>query len=173
MNSSIIPIVWRFLVLVGVQVLLLLQVSTFVSGGYFNVLLYPLFILLLPIQLPTPWVILLGALTGFIVDLFYGTLGMHASAGAFSGFVRAGILAGYKPKSEYTPKEPIPAPAYFGWSWFLQVAGFFYVAHLLWYFSVDAFAFVYFTSITLKTIASWILSMIFVVLYCVLFEPKN
>lgn len=172
MNNSILASVWRFFGLVAVQVLLLLQVGKAI-GEYFNVLLYPLFILLLPIQLPTSAVVLLGAMVGFVVDWYYGSLGVHASAGAFSGLVRSMVLAAYKPKSGYTGKEPIAAPVYFGWGWFMQVAGLFFVLHLFWYFSVSAFTFVYFDIIMLKTVTSWILSMIFVGLYCVLFEPKN
>jgi hypothetical protein len=172
MNSSLFPSLWRFLGLVLAQGLLFLRAGEEI-GLYFNILIYPLFILLLPVKMPTPAVVVLGALAGFAVDLFYGSWGVHASAGAFSGWARSFVLAAYKPKGDFTGKEPIAAPAHFGWQWFFQVAGFFFALHLFWYFSMDAFSFVYFGSIALKTIAAWILSMIFVVLYCVLFEPKN
>ncbi len=172
MNKSILPSIWRFLGLVAVQGLLLHQVGSAISE-YFNVLLYPLFILFLPIQISSTVAVLLGFLIGLAVDMFYASPGVHASAGAFSGFARSIILAGFKPKGGYTGKEPIPAPGYFGWPWFLQVAGVFFAAHLFWYFSVNAFSFVYFTTITAKTLAGWSLTMIFVVLFCILFNPKN
>ncbi len=172
MNNSIFPNIWRFFGLVVLQVLLLQQITLSI-GPYFNILLYPLFILFLPIQLPAPYVVLLGGLIGMVVDFFYGTLGLHASAGAFSGFARSVILATFEPKGGFTGKEPIASPAYFGWRWYLQVAGFFFVAHLFWYFSVMDFTFVYFTRITLKTLAGWGLTMIFVVLYSALFNPKS
>ena len=172
MNYSLLASVSRFFGLVAVQVLLLLHMGNEI-GAYFNVLLYPLFILLLPIQISTSAAVLLGALIGIVVDLFYGTPGVHASAGAFSGLARSMVLTAYKPKGGYTGKEPIAAPVYFGWSWFIQVAGLFFALHLFWYFSVSAFTFVYFDVIMLKTIVAWILSMIFVGLFCVLFEPKN
>ncbi|HRI58567.1 MAG TPA: hypothetical protein PK228_02555 [Saprospiraceae bacterium] len=172
MNKSILPSIWRFLGLVAVQGLLLHQVGSAINE-YFNVLLYPLFILFLPIQISSTVAVLLGFLIGLAVDMFYASPGVHASAGAFSGFARSIILAGFKPKGGYTGKEPIPAPGYFGWPWFLQVAGVFFAAHLFWYFSVNAFSFVYFTTITAKTLAGWSLTMIFVVLFCILFNPKN
>jgi hypothetical protein len=174
MNKSVLPSLWRFLGLVAVQGLLLHQVGSSISE-YFNVMLYPLFILFLPIQIPATAAVLLGFLIGLAVDMFYISPGVHASAGAFSGFARSIILTAFKPKGGggYSGKEPIPAPAYFGWSWFLQVAGVFFATHLFWYFSMDAFAIVYFTTITAKTLAAWVLSMIFVVLYCILFNPKN
>lgn len=172
MNASLFPNIWRFIGLVAVQVLLLQQVGMAV-GSYFNVFLYPLFILFLPIQLATPYAVLLGFAVGMTVDFFYVSIGLHASAGAFSGFARSVVLAAFEPKSKYSGKEPIPSPVYYDWGWFLQVAGVFFALHLFWYFSVNAFTFVYFTTITLKTLASWGLTMIFVVLYCVLFKPKN
>ena len=113
MNKSFLPSIWRFLGLVAVQGLLLHQVGSAINE-YFNVLLYPLFILLLPIQISSTVAVLLGGLVGLAGDMIYATSGVHASAGAFSGFARSIILAGYKPKGNYSGKEPIPAPGYFG-----------------------------------------------------------
>lgn len=172
MNNFVFPNIWRFIGLVLVQVLLLQQIGSTV-GSYFNVLLYPLFILFLPIPLATPYAVLLGCAIGFTVDFFYGPLGLHASAGAFSGFARGIILTAFEPKGGYSGKEPIMSPALFGWRKFLQVSAVFFAAHLFWYFSVNAFTFVYFTTISLKTAAAWALTMIFVVLYGILFNPKR
>jgi hypothetical protein len=172
MNSSFLfPNLWRFIGLVLLQGLVLHQVALNI-GEYFNVLLYPLFILFLPVQLPTPYAVLLGFACGMVVDLFYGSHGVHASAGAFSGFARSFILTAFAPRGGFTGKEPIAAPAHFGWQWFLQVAGLFFALHLFWYFAVEAFTFVYFTTISLKTAASWVLTMLFTVFYGFLFNPK-
>ena len=172
MNSSFLfPNLWRFIGLVLLQGLVLQQVGT-TAGPYFNVLLYPLFILFLPIELPTIYAVLLGFAAGMTVDLFYGSPGVHASAGAFSGFARAFIVKAFEPRGGFTSKEPIPAPSIFGWTWFLQVAGIFFLLHLFWYFSVEAFTFVFFTTISLKTAAAWVLTMLFTVFYGFLFNPK-
>lgn len=173
MNSNaFFPNLWRFLGLFAAQALFLKQVSL-ALGAYFNILLYPLFILFLPLQLATPYVVLLGFLIGMSVDFIYGTPGVHASAGAFSGYARSLIFFTFAPKGGYSGKELIFAPAFFGWQIFLQVAALFFVAHLFWYFSVDAFTFVYVGAITLKTLAAWVLTMLFVVLYTALFHPNN
>ena len=173
MNSSnFFPNLWRFAILVLIQALILKQVTLSV-GEYFIIQLYPLFILLLPIQMPTAFVVLLGFLVGIVVDFFYVTPGVHASAGAWSGFARAILLVAFEPRGGFTGKEPIAAPAYFGWRWFLQVSGLFLFLHLFWYFSVDAFTFVYFGTISLKTITAWVLSMMFVVFYGFLLNPKQ
>jgi len=162
---------WRFLGIVAVQVLLFKQVS--LAGSYLTALLYPLFILLLPLATATPYLVLLGFATGMTVDLFYGTYGVHASAGAFSGLLRPGVLSVFAPKGGYSGKEPIFAPEYVGWQTFIQAAALFFALHIFWYFSVDAFTFVYFGAITLKSATCWVLSMIFVVLYMALFNPKQ
>lgn len=170
--SNIWPNVWRFLGLTGVQTLLLNQIPLKV-GAYFNVLLYPLFIIFLPLQLATPYLVLLGFVIGLGVDFGHGTYGVHASAGAFAGFIRPVIFAAFEPKGGFSGKEPIFAPEYFGMITFLQMAGLFFILTLLWYFSVDIFTFVYIGTITLKTIAAWFCSMICVVFYVFLFNPKS
>jgi hypothetical protein len=172
MNNKFFPNFWRFIGLVAVQVLLLKQMTVSL-GAYFNILLYPLFIFLLPTQLATPYVVLLGFGVGLTVDFFYASIGVHASAGAFSGFFRFLLFAAFAPKGGYSGKEPIFSPAHMGWSLYLQVSAWFFLAHLFWYFSVDDFTIVYFGTVTLKTIAGWVLTMIFVWLYTAMFNPKN
>ncbi len=170
MNNSLLPNIWRYLGLVAVQVLILKQLSL---GAYFSVLLYPLFIFFLPIKLATPYLVLLGFWVGLSVDFFYASLGVHASAGAFSGFARALIFATLGPKGGFSGKEPVFSPTYFGWRSTLSALTVFMLLHIFWYFSVDDFTVVYFTKITIKTIATWFLTMIFVVFYMALFRTKN
>jgi len=173
MNSiQLWPNLIRFVGLVALQVLLFQQVSL-TLGPYFNVLIYPLFILLLPMETPTPLSVFLGFAVGFTVDMFYGTLGLHASAGTFSGFLRAFLLKAFEPKGGYSGKELLPAPHYFDWQWFLTVSGLFVLLHCFWFFSVDTFTLVYIGSIALKALAAWGLSMIFVVMIVFLFNPKH
>jgi hypothetical protein len=173
MNSSVLYAnLGRFLLVLAIQGLLLQQVALSV-GEYFNILIYPLFIFLLPIQLATPYLVGLGFLIGICVDFFYQSPGVHASAGVFSGWARAFIFKVFAPKGGFSGKESTFSPAYFGWQMYLQTLAVFMVVHAFWYFSVDAFTFVYFGSIAMKTLASWILSMAFAGLVTGLIHPKN
>jgi hypothetical protein len=173
MNSkSIYPSLWRFAVLFLLQLLLFKQIALLV-GPYFNILLWPLFILLLPIEISTPIAVIAGFFSGLLIDFIYGTIGIGASAGAFAAYIRPFILNAYEPKGGFSGKETIPSPHHFGWVWFAQVAAIFFFCCLFWLFAVDAFTFVYFSTITLKTLASWGLSMIFVVVFVFLSNPKN
>ena len=173
MNSSLIPSIWRFLGLVAVQTLLLKQMGAAVDSIYFNVLLYPLLVLFLPMELSAPIAVLLGFAVGMAVDLPYGTPGVHASAGAFSAFAKPIVIAVVGPKGGFTSKELIFSPHHVSWQTFLQGSSLFFFLHLFWYFSVDAFTFVYFSSIIFKTVAALFLTMIFVVLYAAMFNPKR
>ena len=87
--------------------------------------------------------------------------------------MRPYILRFYEPKGGYTAKELIPSPIFFGWPWFLQVTGTFFFLYLFWYFSVDAFTFFYIGAITFKTLTSWLLTMVFVLIFTFLFNPKD
>ncbi|MFN0036097.1 MAG: hypothetical protein ACKVUS_13620 [Saprospiraceae bacterium] len=162
----------RFIGLVAVQSLLLNQMTGTV-GSYFNVLLYPLFILFLPLQLPAPYLVLLGFAVGLAADAFVPSWGIHASAGAFSGLARTFALKPFAPKGGFSQKDPIFAPAHVGWQTFIQGATLFMGLHIFWYFSVNYFAPVFVGEILKKTLAAWVLTMIFVALYAAMFNPKK
>lgn len=134
MNSSFLPSLWRFFGLVAVQVLLLKQMGQAVSSTYFNVLLYPLFILFLPLQIAAPYLVLLGFAIGMAVDIFYASPGVHASAGAFSGFLRSVIVGIFAPKGRLQQKNLFfhlkTSP---GKPFYKEQLSFF-LLHLLWYF---------------------------------------
>ncbi|HMX39306.1 MAG TPA: hypothetical protein PK971_04920 [Saprospiraceae bacterium] len=172
MNVNLfLPSLWRFIGIVALQGLLFKQVA--LSGSHLTVLLYPLVILLLPLSTPTPYLVIVGCLTGFMVDVFYDSYGVHASAGAFAGLIRTAMIGIFTPKGFNMQKEPIFSPAHVGWQTYVQAAALFFALHIFWYFAVDAFSFVYFGTITIKSAACWGLSMIFVVLYTALFNPKE
>jgi hypothetical protein len=171
MNTVLIPNVVRFLGLYLAQVLVFDQASKAV-GTYFNIFVYPIFILLLPIMVPTSVAILLGTLMGFMVDYAQGTWGVHASAGAFSAFCRPLILAIFEPKGGFAGKDPLPSPHHIGWQTFLQVSTVYFFAHLLWYFSVSEFTLVYLASISLKTLVALAISMAMTAIYMSLFRTK-
>jgi len=173
MNSSIFfPNLWRFLGFVAVQTIVLNEASLTLEG-YCNVLLYPLFILFLPIKMPVPATVLLGFLVGLAVDMFIGTIGVNASAGALSGYARAIILHRFSNKGGYSGKEPIASPVYFGWRWFISVAAVFFAVHLFWYFAMAHFTPNYLLEKILpQTIIGWLLTMPVVLIFTRLFYPK-
>lgn len=171
MNNVVQANLWRFIGLYIAQVLVFLQVSKAI-GPYFNVFIYPLFVLLLPIMIPTSAAILLGTLMGVLVDYAHNSPGVHASASAFSAFCRPIILSTFEPKGGFSGKDPIPSPYHIGWQSFLQIASVYFFAHLFWYFAVSEFTLVYFGSISLKTMIALLASMAISGIYLSLFRTK-
>ena len=173
MNNVFVTNGLRFVGLVLLQVLFLKRISFDLENfNYINVILYPVFILLLPFRTPHALLVFLGFLIGFSVDVFYDSLGVHASAGAFTGYIRPYVLKIIEPRGGYNINQS-PTKSRHGINWFFTYATIMMLAHLAFYFSVEAFAFVYFFTIVLKTIFSFLVSMIFVIMYQYLFNPKE
>ena len=132
MNSSVLTNAWRFVFLVLLQVLVFKRLTVgWENFNYVNVFIYPIFILLLPFRTPRVVVVTLGFLIGIVVDLFYDSPGVHASAGTFLGWIRPGVLAMLEPRGGYNQNQS-PAKKHLGISWFFS------------YSSTMVFAFLFF-----------------------------
>lgn len=163
----------RFFGLLLLQVLVLKSLSPgWENFNYIQVLLYPLFILLLPLRVPHFVAVLLGFVMGLGIDLFYDSLGVHASAGTFTGFVRHYVLMLLQPRDGYNVNLS-PTKANMGFQWFLLYASILLFVHLLWLFSVEAFTLYYWGEILLKTFSTYIVSMGLLLVYQFLFNPKT
>ncbi|MEM9916453.1 MAG: hypothetical protein AAF990_00070 [Bacteroidota bacterium] len=173
MNSTILTHTLRFIGITLFQVLLLKGASpSWENFNYIQIFLYPVFIMLLPLRTPNTLVIFLGFVTGLAVDLFYDSVGVHASACVFMAFIRPAILALVEPRGGYNVNHS-PTKRRFGIGWFTIYSSCLMFAFLFWYFSVEAFTFYYFWDILLRTLSSFLVSMVFVVIYQYIFDPKE
>ena len=173
MSSITITNGFRFIGLLLLQALILKRISIGWEGYlYINILLYPLFILLLPFKTPAPLVIFLGFILGLAVDLFYSSPGIHASALVFTSFLRGIVLDQMEPRGGYNLTFS-PTKERMGFNWFMRYSSILMLLHLFFYFSVEVFTFVYIFSILLKTFFSFIFSMLFVIIVMFLFNPKD
>ena len=173
MTSRIIRNIIRFIGFVLLQSLILKSVDlSFGEFDYFKVIVFHLFILLLPLNMPR-WAILVSAfLIGISVDFFYDSPGVHASAALFTAYLRKPVLKYLEPQGGYNVNE-IPSLHYFDLSWIIIYTSILTLAHFLWYFSMEAFSFVYFFEIILNTIFSFLISVIFILIYQLIIRPKN
>ena len=173
MSNLVLTNTFRFLGLLFLQVLILQRVGIgWTSFPYIHILLYPLFIILLPMRTPKAAVMLLAFLIGISVDLFYSSPGIHASASVFTGFIRSFILARLEPRGGYNVNFS-PTKERMGLNWFLRYAGILMAAHLFFYFSVEAFTFVFFIDILIKTLVGFVISMMFIILFMFIFNPRD
>lgn len=174
MNSEIARHIIRGLLILIVQVLILKRLST--GSSWFwqhtDIFIYPVIILLLPIRLSRQYVTLIGFLIGLILDMFYDTVGIHAFTLTATAYARGLLLAYLEPRGGYTISMS-PTRHSMGLNWLLTYTAFAYLIHLLVYYIVEIFTFVFIGQILLKTILSFILSMMVVMGYHLLFNPRK
>lgn len=174
MNPTLLIVhIVRFFVLLLFQGLILKQMS--IGWGdvvYWNVILYPLFVLLLPVRTSTWQLLLLGFAMGLGVDLFYDSPGVHASALVFTAFVRPLVLRLMEPREGYSLSAS-PSQVVFGFQGFMQYSGILMLVHLFFYFSVEAFTFVYLLDILQKTFFSFLFSMAFIAMITLIFSASK
>ena len=171
MNNSLLPSLWRFLLLWVIQIFILQPIAE-TGGRWLTALVYPLFILFLPVTMPGSLAVLLGFGMGISIDIFYSSPGVHAGASVFTAWFRTFLLQIMEPRGGFTGSQ-IPSVHYFGMAWFLRFSSIIMAMHLLVYYSLDAFSFVYVFSILQKTVVAFLLSMLFLLIYQQLFNPKK
>ncbi len=173
MSSVIFTNIFRFVGLVLIQVLFLQRLSLeFPAFPYLNIFVYPLFILLLPFKTPRSAQLLLAFLIGMTIDIFYNSPGVHASASVFSAFCRPFVLYQLEPRGGYNINYS-PTRHRLGLTWFIRYSSILLLAHLFFYFSVEAFTFFYIVNILLKTFLGFIFSMVFILIITFIFNSKD
>ena len=171
MNNIVLNNILRFTGLILLQGLVFKNIGEgWEEFPYLSVIAYPLAIMLMPLRTPRVLTIVGAFVAGLVVDAFYNSPGIHASAAVFMAFCRPFVLKALEPRNGYNVNYS-PTAARWGFGWFLRYAAILLTLYLFFYFSVEAFTFVYFGSIVLKTIVSLITSMIFILIYQVIFNP--
>lgn len=170
MSDVIVINVLRFLGLFLVQVLILINVD--INTNYVNLYIYPLVLLLLPIKIQKNLLLVIAFFLGLAVDMFYDTSGIHAATCVFIAYIRSGVLSVIEPRGSYESNQA-PTKRNFGTAWFFQYIGILLFLHLFLIFLLEVFSFAGFGMTLLKTILSFILSMVLVAIYAYLFNPKN
>ncbi len=159
----------RFLLLVFVQVLILNNLQL---NGVFNPYIYPLFILLLPINTPYWLLLLLGFATGITIDLFSNTMGMHAAATTLLAFMRPQVLHLIQPSGGYQPEDK-PTLGYMGFRWFITYISLLIIVHHLCFFFLETLGFSQIIFILTKIIISTLLSISLIVVSEYLFMRRK
>jgi len=177
MNQAVKNIL-RFTVLVLLQVLILNKINlmwwTYPPGfPMFIPYIYPLFILLLPFETPVWTLLLAGFGLGITIDTFTNTAGMHAAATVLMAYLRTNVLSALLPRnmSEYEGLQP--SVKNMGWSPFLVYSAFLITIHHLVFFTFEMWTFSGIGMILLKTFASGVTSMLFIIAYVLLFTRQS
>ena len=172
MNSAWISILFRFIIIMTLQVVVFKRILIdvgFLSYGHFFI--YPLWIMLLPFKLPRPLVMVLAFVMGFIVDMFYDSPGVHAATLVFTAYAREFILRILEPEIGFDLDQPFSLKR-LGIVWYIAYAALFMIIHLFVYFSIEVFSYVYFYEIMMSTISSLIFSVFIIVIFVMISNPK-
>jgi hypothetical protein len=143
-----------------VQVLLLRNLVLFNSAFCF---LYIAFILLLPIELNSLVLMVIGFVLGFTIDIFYDSMGLHALATVFVAYIRNYWLATITPQGGYDSSASATVMAN-GLQWFLVYSLPLVFLHHLVLFFVEASGFALFWYTMLKIVASLLFTMATIIL---------
>jgi len=169
MSNQLIVNIIRFIAIVLFQVIILDNAEL---HRLIKPVLYPIFILLLPVSWPSWLVLSLAMVLGLTVDAFNNTIGIHASACVFMAFCRPLILRLNTPRGGYE-QTASPNIHELGYVWFLIYAGsLIFLFHLFFYF-VEAFGFRFLGNTILKIIISSFLSLAMIILYQMLFDRRR
>ncbi|XZF13149.1 hypothetical protein ACTHGU_15285 [Chitinophagaceae bacterium MMS25-I14] len=167
----------RFCLLMAIQLLILNKISLrwwSQPAGFpvFIPFVYPLFILLLPFETPVWLLLILGFVTGITVDGAMDMAGMHAMATVFIAYLRTNVLNALMPKhlSEYPNQSPNVKNM--GWVPFLVYGGFLVLLHHTLFFLVELWSAGNIAYLLLKILASSLTSMIFIIIYLLLFTRQ-
>jgi hypothetical protein len=99
--------------------------------------IYVLFLLLLPFNTPNLLLYLLAFGTGLTLDMFYDTMGVHATACVVLAFVRISFIAISLNRDGHD--EPEPSLSYMGFQWFSLYAILCIISHHLVLYLLEAF----------------------------------
>jgi len=158
---------WTLLILLQLFVLNNIQFS-----GFVNPYLYILFVMLLPFEIAGWLLLILGFVTGFVIDIASNTIGYHTISTVFMAYFRIYLLRFIAPHDGYEPGMS-PTIASLGFTWFLKYSVILTFAHHLVLFWLESFSITDLLPATLRAIASSIFTLFLIVVYQILaIKPK-
>jgi rod shape-determining protein MreD len=176
--SDLVKNIFRFLFIIAIQVLILDKISLRwwsnpMGFPLFKPMVYPLFILLLPFEVPVWALIILGFVTGITVDSFMNTVGMHAMATVLIAYLRTNVLSALMQKNLKEYPNQSPGIRSMGWVPFLTYSAFLIVIHHVLFFTIEVWSLTNVGLLLLKIAASTVTSMLFVIVYLLLFTKQT
>jgi rod shape-determining protein MreD len=160
MINSVLRFCLIFILLILLQVLLFNNIQ---FSGYVNPYVYLMFLLLLPIEIPSWLLLLLSFVTGIIIDFFSGSPGMHTSATVLAGFARPYVLRIVSPRDGYESGSD-PSMLVYGLRWFAAYTLLMVSIHHTALFYLEVFRFADFFRTLLRVILSTLFSTAFILL---------
>lgn len=160
MLNTILKYAGLFILLIALQVLLMNNIQ---FSGFVNPYIYILFILLLPFETSYWLILLLSFITGFVIDLTSGTMGLHIAASVFAGFLRPYVLGLISPREGYEEGD-LPGLNAYGFRWFITYVLIIVAFHHFVLFYLEVFRFEYFFRTLLRVLLSTGFTILFIII---------
>lgn len=168
MNTTI-KMILRFVGLVAAQVLIVNHIR---FGGYVHPYIYMIFIMLLPVNMPKIPLLLVSFGLGIVIDLFMGTLGLHAASTTLIAFCRPAVI---RIISGNQKLENIHEPTieHLGFPWFLRYSLCIVILHHFSLFLLETFSFRLIGQSLLRILLSTPVSIFLVLIILYLFKTDK
>ena len=169
--NQLIKYITKFVVIGFIQALILNQLEI---GWGIQVMVYPLFIMLLPINFGIIPMLLIAFLFGMSIDSISNTFGLHTSSLLVFTYLRPICFKIFSPRDGYENiKEASTYELGFRWFFFVNFSLLF--LHHLWFFSLEIFRMSEILYIFQKTLFSLPISLLLVIIMQTIFisRPKE
>ena len=164
-NRGIIFYIILFILVVLAQGLLFDQ---FEPGWGIHIMIYPMFILLLPFETRPIYLLFYAFLLGLAIDTFTNSFGLHTSSALVLAYFRPQLYALLESRDGYDVGK-IATFSDMKRSWFFRAYGFGLLIHHLFFFTLEMFKFSDFFFIIQKTIFSVIASFLMILFIQLIF----
>jgi hypothetical protein len=169
-SSNIARQVGLWILYILAQALLIRHLILF--DGWAVCYLYAGFLLLLPYEVDRAWLLLIGFVTGFVTDIFYDTLGIHAAASVLMMFLRPYVILILTPRGGYD-EETVISLDDMGWGWFLPYLFLLLLVHHTSLFLLEASNWALAPVAVMKGLFSTFLTAFLVLVFQFLFYKGN
>jgi len=137
-----------------------------------HIMIYPLFLIVLPFDIKPVFLMLIAFAMGIILDAFSNTFGLHASASVLIAYLRPELYRLFAPREGYDILMK-PSVRDLGINWFVSVTGIVILIHHFWFFFLEFFKWSARFSILKNTILSGLITVFIVLAIEILFTKKE
>ncbi len=169
MSRNTLILIVSFIILVPLQVLVFRNFVFFNLGFCF---IYLLLLLSIPIETSITIGMIIALVAGLIIDLFYQTIGIHASAGVLMMFLKPYWLRINVPRSGYEVSH-LPLIKSYGLGWFIVYSLPLILIYSLAALFIEAGNTGLFWIILLKALVTTVVTLFFVVIVQYLFYSNS
>lgn len=156
-NSNPIKLIILFFVYVFIQVFFAKNLELF---GIAFCFIYINYLLIFPLEIDKVLLLILGFVLGFLIDIFYDTLGIHSAACVLVAFIRPIVVRLMTSKQEILAISIKEA----GFRWFLTYSLILVGIHHFILFVLQRFNFGMFPGTLLKSVASTLFTVLVIIL---------